>query len=158
MIAAGAYIRTLREARHLSRAEVATATGTHESQIVRIENGDQDTRGSLLLAIVRVVRGRADHIQDLILNQTCTADDGKAKAQDWLARIEANALEESRSMTDAELDVAIANLDKIRDSPDLINRVTAYIEGLIEGRAVRHVQRPVLPAVRRRRRGNGHKL
>lgn len=55
MEAVGAYLRTLREARKLSRASVAAQIGTHESQLVRIEAGDQDTRGSLLLAFINAV-------------------------------------------------------------------------------------------------------
>ncbi|KAB8140807.1 helix-turn-helix transcriptional regulator [Chloroflexia bacterium SDU3-3] len=43
MVAAGIYIRTLSEAQKLSRAEVAHRSGTHESQIVRIEAGEQDS-------------------------------------------------------------------------------------------------------------------
>ena len=85
MEAVGAYLRTLREAQHLSRAAVAAQIETHESQLVRIEAGDQDSRGSLLLALVAAVQGRVADVQRLILDKSATESDGRAAAEAWLA-------------------------------------------------------------------------
>lgn len=66
MGAIGAYLRTLREAQHLSRAALAAALDTHESQLVRIEAGEQDPRGTFLLRLLSRLRGKADDIIQLL--------------------------------------------------------------------------------------------
>lgn len=81
MVAAGAYIRTLRERRDLTRDVVAERAGTSVSQLVRIEAGEQETRGSLLLAIVAAVQGNAQHVADLLLSESATAGDGRELAE-----------------------------------------------------------------------------
>jgi transcriptional regulator with XRE-family HTH domain len=80
MLAAGTYIKTLREAKQLSRADLAKQSETNEMQILRVEKGEIDTRGSLLMKIVRVVEGSAEHIADLMLNDNATAEDAKKLA------------------------------------------------------------------------------
>jgi transcriptional regulator with XRE-family HTH domain len=82
MLAAGTYIRMLREAKQLSRADLAKQSETNEMQIFRVEKGEIDTRGSLLMKILRVVEGSAEHIADLMLNEDATAEDGKRVAQE----------------------------------------------------------------------------
>jgi transcriptional regulator with XRE-family HTH domain len=79
--AAGAYIRTLREKRNLTREVIADRAGTSVSQLVRIESGEQETRGSLLLRIVAAVDGDARHIAELLLSETATSDDGRDLAE-----------------------------------------------------------------------------
>lgn len=92
-MAAGAYIKELREAKKWSRARVvqelrtyalAGDTDTSESQLLRIERGEQETRGTLLVALVRALKGSLDHLADLLLDSDATVADGERVAQLWL--------------------------------------------------------------------------
>lgn len=168
LIAAGAYIRTLRDALGLRLEDVAAAANTSESQVSRIENGEQETRGSLLLAIVRAVRGRAEHIQDLILDNTLTAEDGKKKAQEWFTRAEVVAGEEARQMTDEELVARLGELDQkletalalLKHNPELVERLRAYAAGLIDAQTLDLYAQSGKPGVIKRllqrKRGSRH--
>jgi transcriptional regulator with XRE-family HTH domain len=84
MIAVGAYIRTLREARKMSRAELAAKTQTSGSQLVRIENGEQDTRSTLLAAIVNHLGGDFYDVGQLLLHEDATAEEGRQLAIEHL--------------------------------------------------------------------------
>ena len=80
----GSYIRTLREARGLSREEIAASAGTSGSQVERIENGKQETRSSVLFGLARAVRGNVAQLQELLLDEAAAADDGVVLAKYWL--------------------------------------------------------------------------
>ena len=84
--AAGSYIRTLREARSLTREGIASAAGTSGSQVERIENGKQETRSSVLFGLARAVRGSVEQLQGLLLDEAATTDDGVTEATHWLAQ------------------------------------------------------------------------
>lgn len=84
LIAAGAYLRLLRERRGLSAADVASAAGTNEAQVGRIEKGEIDTRGSLLLKMVQAVQGRAEDVLKLVTDASATIEDGRRKAEEAL--------------------------------------------------------------------------
>ncbi len=83
--AIGAYLRTLREARRLSRAAITQLIDVTESQIERIEKGAIDTRGTMLLQLADFFNGNLEHIKRLALTKNATEDDGKHLAQEWLA-------------------------------------------------------------------------
>lgn len=85
LVAVGAYLRKLREERGLSRADVIRRVDTNEGQIVRIEAGEVDTRASLFVALTRVLNCNLQHIQDLMLDESATAEDGRALAESWIA-------------------------------------------------------------------------
>jgi transcriptional regulator with XRE-family HTH domain len=84
MQAVGTYLRTLREAKNLSRGDLAKQVDSNEMQILRIEKGEGDTRGSMLMKLVRLVGGNAEHIADLWSSNSATSDDGKQLAQEHL--------------------------------------------------------------------------
>ncbi len=86
MLAIGAYLRTLREARSLTRAEVAARVNTSEQQLFRIEAGEIDTRGSMLLHLVDVVQGNADDLRKIVVDHLTTAEEGRVLALEWLTR------------------------------------------------------------------------
>lgn len=131
--AAGAYIRTLREARHLSRAKLATLARTHESQIERIEKGEQDTRGSLLIAIVQAVRGNLDQIGQLLLSDAATVDDGRQLAQVWLTQEEQHALDRfAAHIPDPQVAAVIAHIEQLQADPEALFRLRGYLERLVE--------------------------
>lgn len=87
MRSSGLYLRVLREAQGISRRELARQLGVDHSQIERIERGVTDTRGSLLLAMVRALHGDANDVADLI-----TGDDDDERARRMAAvRLDHNA-------------------------------------------------------------------
>ncbi len=92
MLAIGIYLRTLREARSLSRLEVAEKIQTSEQQIFRIEAGEIDTRGSLLLLFVDAVRGNADDLRRIVVNKLSTAEAGRELARSWLTQTHCESL------------------------------------------------------------------
>ena len=127
LIAAGAYIRTLREARHLSRAKLAALAGTHESQIERIEKGDQDTRGSLLVAMVQAVGGNLSQIGRLLLNEAATADNGRQIAQAWLVHEEQREqLGVTVRLPDTQVAAMLAQVERLRAHPEALLRLRGY--------------------------------
>lgn len=90
MLAVGTYIRALRDAQQLSRAEIAHRVGTHESQIVRIEAGEQDTRGSQLIALVQAVGGDFGEVAELMLAESASVEDARTLAQRRFQRLPAD--------------------------------------------------------------------
>jgi transcriptional regulator with XRE-family HTH domain len=128
VIAASAYIRTLREARHLSRAKLAAIAGTHESQIERIEKEGQDTRGSLLVAIVRALRGNLNQVGQLMLDVSATAEDGKRLAQEWLVQ---KGNDRSISCSpDVQLAEIMALIRQLQVNPVALGHLSRYLDRL----------------------------
>ena len=80
----GAYLRMLREYQRRSRVEVAAAVGTNESQLLKIEAGTIDTRGSLLLRLVWVLHGSSEEVMTLLTDPTATTDQAQEMAVAWL--------------------------------------------------------------------------
>ena len=101
LVAAGAYLRTLREAHELSRAKVATLAGTHESQIERIERGGGETRASLLLSFAQVVDADLNDLTSLLLGTDLTKDDGIQAAQQRLHAV----VEDTRPLDEQALEL-----------------------------------------------------
>lgn len=114
--AVGAYLRTLRETQQISRAALAAQVGTHESQLVRIEAGDQDTRGSFLLRLISRLKGTADDIAALI-EKNATEEEGKSLAQQRLAgrhsRLNPQRIAALERLDDEQLDRLIALAESI---------------------------------------------
>lgn len=129
MEAVGVYLRTLREAHQLSRAAVAAQIGTHESQLVRIEAGGQDTRGSLLLAFISVVKGRADDVQQLILDKFATAEDGRQLAEQVLTQEERESIL-AIANTDPKRAAVLRRVAQMTTNAELRARIEGYLDGL----------------------------
>lgn len=83
-VAVGAYLRVLRLDAGLGRPTVANMIKTSEGQIRRVEIGEQDSRGSLLLAFCRAVKGNPKDIERLTLDEDATAEDGEETARNWI--------------------------------------------------------------------------
>ena len=157
LIAAGLYLRVLRERKGMTLADVASATRTSESQISRIEKGEQEPRSSLMLRIVRAVGGSMAHLETLLLNDSATAEDGKRYAEAWLQRIYEAAAEEAAAATDEEIEAEIARLDeliaRLRGKPVIVERIIGYVQGLLDAGADTGQQTHAdVPRRRRRRR------
>jgi transcriptional regulator with XRE-family HTH domain len=82
--AAGAYIQRLREEARITRHALAKRVNTSDSQVIRIEQGEQETRFSLLALIIRAVDANADDIIDLLLLPDNTSSDGILRADQWI--------------------------------------------------------------------------
>lgn len=80
MLAAGAYIRAVRDARGLSRADVYRITNVHESQIARIEAGTQDAGYTSVLAIVKAVQGDIADFYRLVVNPRAKVEEANELA------------------------------------------------------------------------------
>ena len=93
LIAAGAYLWALRFARHLSRRDVAVYFNTSDSQIERIERGENDTRGSMLFGFLQLVKGSPTHLMQLLLDTDATQEDGRRLAEEWLSAEEVGRID-----------------------------------------------------------------
>ena len=66
---AGAYLKELREARGWSLAAVGRRLQTSKSQVVRMEQGDGETRTSLLLSYGRLVGANMRRLIAMMLDE-----------------------------------------------------------------------------------------
>jgi transcriptional regulator with XRE-family HTH domain len=83
LIATGAYLKRLREEAKISRLALSKQVGTSDSQIIRIEQG-QETRGSLIAKIVKTLNASPDDVIDLLVFDDYTQDDGLRRAELWI--------------------------------------------------------------------------
>lgn len=81
--AVGAYLQRLREEARISRHALAKKVETSDSQIIRIEQG-QETRFSLLVMIIKTVDANIDDVIELTLSTDNTTEDGIQRAELWI--------------------------------------------------------------------------
>jgi transcriptional regulator with XRE-family HTH domain len=86
--AVGSYFRRLREAKGLSVTQVAAALDTVERQIRIIENGERDTRGSMLVNMCHYLEGNIYQVAYLMMSADATPEEGRQLAEEWLDRDE----------------------------------------------------------------------
>ncbi len=148
--AAGAYLRTLREHHRLTRAEVAELTGTSETQIVRIEGGDVDSRGTLWAKFVAYVHGNFEQLANLLLDASATEEDGRRFAEEWLTRAQRATIDQLyQTYGDERVRAAVTSLQAL--SSDELLRVISEASEIVRGRASE--MRAASPPSFRRRRG-----
>ncbi len=123
--ATGEYIRVLREAHRVSRNALGQKIGTDHSLIERIEKGQTDTRGSLLLRIVHTLQGSPDQLTELMVNPNATPEDGRRLASEWLKA--GSALHLVRQ------DLATL-IDELAEDPARFQKWLGYGERLVEER------------------------
>lgn len=82
--AAGAYIARLRKDAKLSRFALARKVGTSDSNMMRIEQGDQEPKGALLGLIVRELNANVDELFDFFINEETEEQEGIRKAEEWI--------------------------------------------------------------------------
>jgi transcriptional regulator with XRE-family HTH domain len=85
LVATGSYLKRLREEARISRLALSKQVGTSDSQIIRIEQG-QETRGSLLAMMVKALNASPDDIIDLLASMDYTQEDGLQRAELWIER------------------------------------------------------------------------
>lgn len=127
MIAAGAYLWELRDAKRLSREELAAEIGTNDVQIMRIEKGEIDTRGSLLLRFIHKVNGDFEEVVRLMDDPTATEEEGRRRALAWLNR----KMEEKKMGQHDPLLEEILNemLVEYQRRPTILGQIRAFIAG-----------------------------
>lgn len=130
MQAVGAYLWELRRRKGVSRATVGKALGdVDHSQIERIEKGQTDTRGSLLLAFVHAVGGNPDDVVALMVEPKATADEGKQLAAQWWSQQIQGATPQEQ---DERRQQAMALVDALLADPAKLDRLMGYGERLLE--------------------------
>lgn len=128
--AAGAYLKRLRKASDLTLQEIADAAGTSISQISRIETGDGNTRGQLLLHYTRIVDGDTDEVTNLLLDPDATVEQGKALAERRLRRgFTPEERGERSPEDDPETD---ALLDEIEQELKFSNQAKVVLRALLD--------------------------
>lgn len=105
------YLRTLREARGLSQADVARAAKVESKQVYRWERGESEPPASGLAAFVALVAGRAEDVQVLISDPQATIERAQALARRALGPSTEDRIQRLIEQADpAELDRAIAEV------------------------------------------------
>jgi len=75
LTATGAYLKRLREAAGLSRLGLSKMVDTSDSQIIRIERGEE-TRASLLARIIKVLDANPADVNELLVSDSANSEDG----------------------------------------------------------------------------------
>jgi transcriptional regulator with XRE-family HTH domain len=127
MIAAGAYLWELRDAKKLSREELADAIGTNDVQVMRIEKGEIDTRGSLLLRFIHKVNGDFEEVVRLMDDPTASEEEGRRRALEWANR----KVEERKAGQHDPLFEEVLNemAAEYRRRPTVLGQIRAFIAG-----------------------------
>lgn len=154
MSAVIAFLREVRDKKGISQTEVAIAAGLSLRQIGRWETEDKGGKigTESFLKVVTFLGVPLDHVNQLLLDKEATDEHGRAQAQDWLEQLDARAARDAARMSDDELDATIAAMEeKLRNAPELLVRVTAFLEGLLEGQSAAATSRSDTHASTRRR-------
>jgi transcriptional regulator with XRE-family HTH domain len=149
-IEAGSYIWRVREARGLSRDDVAayvrayTDTKTNSVQILKIERG-ANSSAVTLMAVARCVQANLEHLQQLLLDETVTVETAQLLADTWVGGaprmveeipLTAEQEEQFRRITAATASDDLAHLlDELRIElqKDSSNQLLAALRGMIVG-------------------------
>jgi transcriptional regulator with XRE-family HTH domain len=86
MAAAAAYLRKLRELRHMTQGELARAIGVHKRTIERLEQRAETIAANTFLNIVAVLEASADQVTQLAIDSTATIHDAEELASAWFNR------------------------------------------------------------------------
>lgn len=84
MIAAGAYLKTLREAQGFTQEGLGEAVGVTGNTIYRIEAGKQEPLTAQIVNLLATLKGHAEDMAKLINDSNATRDDGQQKAVERL--------------------------------------------------------------------------
>lgn len=127
-LATGAYLWTLRESQRMTRSQVAdyiqekTGSATNESQVMKIEKGQQDTRASVLIAFLECVGGNPRDLINLMLDRNTTDKDGTELARRWLSGDQINDIDDLISqLPPSELKAILDDIiDEVNKDPGFI--------------------------------------
>jgi transcriptional regulator with XRE-family HTH domain len=82
--AAGAYFTRLRKDARLSRLAFSKEVNTSDSNLMRIEQGNQEAGSILVATIIRKLEANPIDVIDLLLLEDATEQDGIDRAEAWL--------------------------------------------------------------------------
>ena len=108
----------------MSRARLAAQLGVSEMSLYRIEEQNQEPKAELLMAIVHVLKGNADHVYHLLTKDDATAAEARQLALSWLHQ-EPSETERRRQ---ALLDV----VESLMNDPQKLDRLLGYADRLRE--------------------------
>lgn len=130
-LAAGTYLRRLREGQDLTRPDVIfelrqSFSGRYrldEKQYWRIEEKGSKSSPALLAAINKILQGSAEDLLELLGDPDATEVDGMQRAAVWLAKLKAGPdLSQSHQ---EQLNALAASLDnvQVKEAVDLIEQL-----------------------------------
>lgn len=138
MVAAGSYIRTLRERRRLTQAEVIERAAQwlngkkiDSTTLWRIETGQKKTRSDILSAVVEAVEGNSDDVSRLMNDPLATPADGEDRARQWFDRAEIARMDQIITETKSDdLDRIIGDLrEEYQHDPGVLT----FLRGALAG-------------------------
>jgi hypothetical protein len=124
MKAVGAYLRTLREGRGLSRVWVAEQAGTNDTSIYRVEQRGQEAGPKILIGFVRAVSGSFDDIDELLKVDDLPVDVGVRLAEQRLSSEQAHVQKHINGYTADELSRV---RDELASDPAFLTAIAAEI-------------------------------
>jgi transcriptional regulator with XRE-family HTH domain len=116
MIAAGAYLKTLRKAQGLSQESLAALIGVAGNTIYRIEAGRQEPLTPQIVNLLAVLKGHAEDMAKLINDAAATEDDGQREAERRILLFAAQAPVSERKAIADRLRRMADDLEAGRDS------------------------------------------
>lgn len=152
MKAIGVYIRELRIHSGMTQLELANAVGTTPTQIGRYENGaSPNAPVDLLFRVVKEVKGRADDLMRLTLEENPTVDLARLLARQALTSAEEAQVEQ---FLDSDEETR-ALLESVYEAATHNKALRGEIRGFLAGLNVRSAGAPAEPPpeTSRRRRG-----
>lgn len=138
MVAAGSYIRTLRERHRFTQADVIERAAQwldgkkiDSTTLWRIETGRKRTRSDILSAVVDAVEGNSDDVTRLMNDPLATPADGEERAHQWFDRAEIARMDRLVAETRSdELDGIIGDLrDEYQQDPGVLT----FLRGALAG-------------------------
>lgn len=127
MLAAGIYLRTLRDTRNLTREVVARELGVSVQQIKRWEGGGNDPAASAFVRFVEFVGGDIEEASQLLSDPDVSAEYARqlAEARAKLARMTPEERESTRQR-------AAALISELEQDPRKLDRWLGYGDRLRE--------------------------
>ena len=116
-MSAGIYLKTLRDRQHLTRAEIAKRTGVSVQTISNIENGDKETRGSVLFAFADAVNASLEHLRRLMLG---VEDESEAYRLAEMRLSRAQLAQIDATINEIGVDEVARFADRVLSNPDLL--------------------------------------
>lgn len=147
----GVYIKELRTYHGMTQLQLANAVGTTPTQIGRYENGDSPNAPvDIMLRVVKAVKGRADDLMRLTLEENPTVDLARLLAQQALTAAEEAQVEQFLDSDEETRALLEAVYEMSTHDKALRGEIRGYLAGL-KGRGAAAPAEPPHETSRRRR-------
>lgn len=131
MQAVGIYLKTLREAQDLTAQDVADVAGTNQTYIWRVEAGQLKSPGvELLSKIINAVRGRGDHVIQLLIAENPSEDFARSLAKQAQLTPDQIGQAELFLTTDEDTRALLESILEVSVNKELRARIIGYVNGL----------------------------